>query len=59
MGTTMLPMIVSFRHKGLKELFEEGKTRRLPQERLKKIIALLFTLDSIETLGELNLPGFR
>lgn len=58
-GINMLPMIISFRHKGLKELFEEGMTTRLPQERLRKIYKLLWNLHSAEILDELNESGLR
>jgi proteic killer suppression protein len=52
-------MIVSFRHKGLQELYATEKTRRLPQERLEKINLILGLIDSAKNLGELNRPGFR
>ena len=52
-------MIISFRHKGLQELFEHGETRRLPQERIIKLNKLLEILDSAEDLRDLNHPGFR
>jgi toxin HigB-1 len=52
-------MIVSFRHKGLEELFETGYSSRLPQERLKKIRMLLAVLDGAEELRDLNLPALR
>jgi proteic killer suppression protein len=52
-------MIVSFRHKGLKELYEEGSTARLPQERIRKIDYILAVLNSAETLEDLNRSGFR
>ena len=52
-------MIVSFRNKGLQELFEKSKTSSLPQERLKKIKMLLAILDSAKELRDLNVPAFR
>ena len=52
-------MIVSFRNKGLQELFEKSKTSNLPQERLKKIKMLLAILDSAKELRDLNVPAFR
>ncbi|MEI9918824.1 MAG: type II toxin-antitoxin system RelE/ParE family toxin [Bacteroidota bacterium] len=52
-------MIISFRHKGLQELFEDGETRRLPQSRLEKIFERLAILDSAGLLQDLNRPGFR
>ena len=52
-------MITSFSHKGLKELFSEGKTTRLPQERLDKIKKVLAVIDAAERLEDLNIPAFR
>jgi proteic killer suppression protein len=52
-------MIISFGHKGLRELYEDGKTARLPQERIRKIKDLLQILDSARTLEEVNQRGFR
>ena len=52
-------MIESFDHKGLREFFENGKTFRLPQERLKKIKMVLTILDASQELKDLNLPAFR
>ena len=52
-------MIESFDHKGLQELFEDGRTSRLPQERLKKITMVLTILDAAQELKDLNVPAFR
>lgn len=52
-------MIESFKNKGLQELFEKGKTARLPQERLKKIKMILAALDAATELKDLNMPAFR
>ena len=57
-------MIESFKHKGLKRLFESGHTSGVnPQhvERLRKILALLETSENIDDmdLPGLNLPGLN
>ena len=52
-------MIKSFKHKGLKELFEKGKTNKLPQERLDKIRKLLFIINNAHQLEDVNTPGSR
>ncbi len=52
-------MIISFKNKGLLELFKKGKTTKLPQERLKKIKMILAILDSAQDLKDLNIPAFR
>ena len=52
-------MIISFRHKGLQELFEYGTTSRLPQERTRKLNRMMQILDSMKSMEEVNQPGFR
>lgn len=50
-------MIKSFRHKGLKKLFESGHASGVnPQhiERLRRILALL---ETAETVGDMDFPG--
>ena len=52
-------MIKSFKHKGLKKLFETGKTSGVnPRhaERLRKIFALL---ETSETIDDMDLPGLN
>jgi toxin HigB-1 len=52
-------MIKSFKHKGLKELFDKGKTRKLPQERIDKIRKLLFLIHNAHELEDVNAPALR
>ena len=52
-------MIKSFKHKGLKKLFESGHTSGVnPQhvERLRRILALL---ETAETVDDMDLPGLH
>ena len=52
-------MIKSFKHKGLKKLFETGKASGVnPQhaERLRKILVLLETSESVD---DMDLPGLH
>jgi toxin HigB-1 len=51
-------MIKSFRHKGLKELFERGATRRLEQIYVERCRQILAVLDAAKTLQDVNLPGY-
>lgn len=51
-------MIKSFRHKGLKELFESGSSRKMRQDLQERAIRRLDVLDAAEDLSELNIPGF-
>ncbi len=52
-------MIKSFRHKGLSELFEPGRTRRVRQDLQSRCLRRLEALDQAELLTDLNVPGFN
>lgn len=52
-------MIVNFRHKGLKLLFDKGDRRRLPAEHADKIARILARLEEATAVGNMDLPGFR
>lgn len=52
-------MIVSFRHKGLKLLYEQGDRRRVPSEYADKVERILARLDEAVTPDNMDLPGFR
>ncbi len=51
-------MIKSFKHKGLAELFERGRTRRVRQDLQPRCLRRLEVLDHAESLADLNVPGF-
>ena len=51
-------MIVSFRHKGLKELFGKGRTRYIAHDLQAHCVRRLDALESAFSLAQLNLPGF-
>ena len=51
-------MIKSFRHKGLAELFESGRSRKVRQDLQSRCLRRLDVLDQAELLGDLNIPGF-
>lgn len=51
-------MIRSFRHKGLKELFETGSSRKVREDLQARALRRLDTLDHAEDLSALNIPGF-
>jgi len=51
-------MIRSFKHRGLKELFETGRSRRVRTDLQRRAIRRLDTLDSASELAALNIPGF-
>lgn len=52
-------MIRSFRHKGLKELFERGESAKLPQTLHERSIVRLDALDQAGRPEDMNLPGFN
>ncbi len=52
-------MIDSFKHKGLKKLYTEGKVQGVRQDQVDRITMVLDALDVAENLEELNMPAFR
>jgi proteic killer suppression protein len=52
-------MIVGFRHKGLKLLYEKGNRRRVPSEYAAKVERILVRLDEAAGPSHMDLPGFR
>ena len=53
-----IPMIKSVRHKGLKELFETGKSAKVAPTLQDRVRIVLDALDAAEKVGEMNIPGF-
>ena len=51
-------MIRSFKHKGLAELFENGRSRRVRADLHARCLRRLEALDQADLLRDLNLPGF-
>lgn len=51
-------MIGSIRHKGLKELFETGRSAAVPPQLRKRCANLLEALEEAENLSDLAMPGF-
>jgi proteic killer suppression protein len=52
-------MIESFKHKGLRQLFEDDNARGVNAKHLRKIKQILAVLDAAETVEALQLPTFR
>ena len=52
-------MIGSFNHKGLAELFERGRSRRVRQDLQARCLRRLESLDQTESLTDVNVPGFN
>ena len=52
-------MLVDFRHKGLRELFFKGASRKVAPVLQKRCRRRLDALDAATSLDDLNLPSFR
>jgi proteic killer suppression protein len=52
-------MIIGFRHRGLRLLYEKGDRRRLLSEHADKIERILARLDESTEARNMDLPGFR
>ena len=52
--------LVRFRHKGLRQLHEEGSAKGVPSAMIDKLRKLLFALETAETLDQLRrFPGWK
>ena len=52
-------MIRSFRHKGLKALYEGNRSAKVDRSHVAKLERLLSALDEASGPHEMDLPGFR
>ena len=52
-------MIQSFRHKGLKRLYEDDDPRGVLAEHLIKLRNILARLDAAGSFEDMNFPGFK
>ncbi len=52
-------MIESFRHKGLRRLYEDADHRGLNAQHVEKIELILSVLDAATSIEALDLPSFR
>ena len=52
-------MIGSFRHKGLRQLFEDDNPKAVSAEHLRKICQILALLDAAQKIGDLDVATFR
>ena len=52
-------MIKSFRHKGLKQLFETGRSRSVSAELTRRLVRQLDFLNRATGPTDMNLPGNR
>lgn len=54
-----LPMIKSFKHKGLGIFFKTGSTKGIQAKHATKLGDILEVLDEAQAPQDMNLPGFR
>lgn len=52
-------MIKSFRHKGLRRLFETGVSSGVQSDHAKRLRMQLAALDSAQSIDDMDIPGFR
>lgn len=52
-------MIESFRHKGLRLLFEADDRSKVRQDQVRRLAIVLAALDEADTIDDLNRPSFR
>ena len=53
------PVIVGFRHKGLRLLYERDDRRRVRPDLAEKIARILARLDEATRVADMDLPGLR
>jgi proteic killer suppression protein len=51
-------MIESFKHKGLRQLFEDDKVKGVNAEHVRKLKQILAALHAAETIEAMRLPSF-
>ena len=52
-------MILNFRHRGLRRLFENADRTGIRRDLVEKIERILLRLDAAETASDMDIPGFR
>ena len=52
-------MIRSFRHRGLKRLFDDGDPSRIRPDLVEKVENILSVMNAASVPQDLNLPGYR
>jgi toxin HigB-1 len=51
-------MIRTFKHKGLRELFERGASRRVNQNHVERCQQILAVINAAQNIQQINLPGY-
>ena len=56
---TILGMIKTFKHKGLKLFFDSGRTSGIQAKHAKKLRLQLAALDTATVVDDMDLPGYK
>jgi toxin HigB-1 len=52
-------VIKSFKHKGIEQFFQNGRTARIQPKHKNRLRLQLAALDSSHTIEDMDIPGFR
>jgi proteic killer suppression protein len=52
-------MILNFRHKGLKQLFEKGTKSGVNSQHVRRLKFILALLETSDTIEDIDLPGLN
>lgn len=52
-------VIVSFRHKGLEKLYQQGTKKGIQADHVPKLLRILSALDAAQGPDDLSIPSFR
>jgi len=52
-------MIHSFKHKGLKKIYETGNTKGIQSNHARKLRMQLAALDTAQSIEDMDIPGYR
>ena len=52
-------MVKSFKHRGLKRLYEKGDRSKINPKQVDKVELILADLAAAETLDDMRVPGYR
>lgn len=52
-------MIISFKHKGLKQFYEIGRVSGIQASHKKRLRMMLVALDTATNIRDMDIPGFR
>ena len=52
-------MIKSFKHKGIEQFFQKGRTAGIQPKHKNRLRLQLAALDSSQTIEDMDVPGFR